>query len=110
MATRSETVNYVAAVFRRFPDADPHHLDLNELGKVATSLHRLAEHECNYGLTPRQDKRQDALSDRARELANKMGLAIYIQGDPRGCPLYLIPADGQHHESDYNSVGVAVPA
>jgi len=61
-----------------------------ELQKIAKSLQRLHETACNYGLTERQEKRAGRLIKKAQEIAQRFGLEVYEQGDPRGCPLYLI--------------------
>ena len=64
--------------------------DLPELQKIAKSLHKLDEMACNYRLTERQEKKQDELIERAREIAKKYGFDVYHDGDPRACTLYLI--------------------
>ena len=60
-----------------------------ELQKIARSLHNLDTAFCNGDLTKRQEKRMAKLEKEAEELAKLIGLTIYRQGDPRGCPLYL---------------------
>jgi len=70
---------------------------LKELEKIARQLHRLHEASCNYGLTSRQEKREEKLKEKARELAGQLGLKIFIQGDPRGLPLFLIEKEGQNY-------------
>lgn len=62
----------------------------DSLRKIARSLHKLDEHNCNYGLTSNQERRERKLEDRAQEIANLLGYKLYRQGDPRGCPLYLM--------------------
>lgn len=63
--------------------------DCAELAGIAAALHRLAEHECNYGLTPRQEKRRERLEAKAREIAKGWRVSIEFQGDPRGRPISL---------------------
>lgn len=70
---------------------------LKELEKIAKQLHRLYEAHCNYGLTARQEKREEKLREKARKLAEQLGLKVYIQGDPRGLPLYLIEKEGRNY-------------
>ncbi len=51
--------------------------DAIELQAIARALHRLCECTCNYGLTDRQEKRQDKLEARAKEIASQHGLVGY---------------------------------
>ena len=60
-----------------------------DLARVSGQLHRLAEHECNYCLTPRQEKRRERLEAKAREIAKGWRVPIEFQGDPRGRPIIL---------------------
>jgi hypothetical protein len=79
---------------------------IEELRKISRSLHYLAEAACNYGLTPRQEKRQDRLEAQAKQYAKEIGgVKVYFQGDPRGCALYLVPAglDDEVIDSTYSS-------
>jgi len=73
---------------------------LGELRKISRSLHRLSENDCNYGLTDRQEKREQKLEKRAAELAVELGFQAYFQGDPRGCALYLVPANLSREEME----------
>lgn len=62
----------------------------NRLHAVETSLHRLAEIECDHGLTRRQEMNQEKLERRAMKLArNGIGCKVEIGGDPRGCIIKL---------------------
>lgn len=63
---------------------------IENLRKIAKSLHRLDENACNYGLTKRQETREMHLETQAKELAHQIDLYAYHQGDPRGCSLYLV--------------------
>jgi hypothetical protein len=73
---------------------------LGELRKISRSLHRLGENACNYGLTPRQEKRQERLEKNAESLAVTLGLKAYHQRDPRGCALYLVPGELTDEQAD----------
>ena len=75
---------------------------LQELRRISRSLHSLGEAACNYGLTPRQEKRQERLEKDAEALAWTLGLKAYHQRDPRGCALYLIPESLTDEEADSN--------
>ena len=107
--------------------------DAATLRRIATTLHRWSEAECGneYGAIERDEatgrpywyscmsRRRTPVPDREggalRRLASVMkaypALTVYVQGDPRGAPLYLLrPGDvpeGEDAESYYNR-GVAV--
>lgn len=61
-----------------------------ELQKISRQLHKLSENSCNYGLTDKQEKRENKLIKKADDIAKEFNLRSYHQGDPRGCSLYLI--------------------
>ena len=84
--------------------------DALRLQAISRSLHRLAEASCNYGLTERQDKREDRLVEEATAIAHRYGLLAYHQGDPRGWNLYMVHPDqlgGYEIGAVYNR-GIAV--
>lgn len=72
-----------------------------ELQKIAVSLHRLDINQCNYGLTPRQEKRMENLEKKANDIAKGFNLKAYHQDDPRGGTLYLI--DDTMNQSNYHN-------
>lgn len=74
---------------------------LDKLRLIAKSLHKLDEYACNYGLTPRQEKRLERLEKLAEDIAHEMGFKSYHQGDPRGASLYLL--DKKTDENNYSS-------
>lgn len=80
---------------------------MENLRKLSKQLHRLDESACNYGLTARQEKRQDKLVKEANEWAGHLGMKCYHQGDPRGCSLYLVPLDFKSEDDQYTN-GVAI--
>lgn len=55
----------------------------------AEALHKLAEHDCNYGLTPPQEKRQERLRAEVAEIAEAVGFRAETGGDPRGAVVRL---------------------
>ena len=61
-----------------------------KLQKLAKAIHNLDVIECNYGKTPRQERRLENLLKQAEQIAQDFNLHAYHQGDPRGCPLYLV--------------------
>ena len=82
---------------------------IQQLELIAKKVHRIDENTCNGDfLSEHSEKRAETrlknLLKTASELAERLGLAIYHQGDPRGCSLYLIEK-GQ--EDNYNR-GVAL--
>ena len=69
---------------------------------ISGKLHRLAENRCTYGLSKHQETAEANLTRAANEIAAHYGCRAYVQGDPRGCSLYLIPAE-LHPESEDDS-------
>ena len=107
--------------------------DAAKLRRISLTLHSWHEHECNGTIRrdgdngdgapawynpntckrigPAYDRERGALKRLAAIMARYPTLASYVQGDPRGCALYILrPEDvphGQHTES-YYSRGIAV--
>lgn len=104
--------------------------DAIELRRIAMTLHRWSELECNgeverdeetgktyYAREGRRSKQPcaDREYGAKRRLAAIMHrhplLTAYIQGDPRGAPLYVIERErigGRDIDSCYSSIGIAV--
>ena len=78
-----------------------------ELVKISKSLQRSHENDCNYGLSKRQETREENLVKKAEEIAREIGFSVYEQGDPRGCALYLIPLNMENPEQYYTD-GLAI--
>ena len=57
------------------------------LQKLARSLHKSNEKECNDGLTPAQWKRAETLWIQVEAIAGHFSLHVRAQGDPRGWPI-----------------------
>jgi hypothetical protein len=90
---------YIASTGKRSPREAAH--DAAVLCSLARALHRLNETSCNYGLTPRQEKRMQRLEEKIRAILGRTGLALnHFNGDPRGYALYVDLPDGS-----YNSFG-----
>lgn len=107
--------------------------DAQALRRISMTLHNWFEHECNGAIqrdgirgdglpywhntfTGRQicrapDRERGALKRLSVIMARYPGLESYVQGDPRGCALYILRLgdvpDGKHAESYYNR-GIAV--
>jgi hypothetical protein len=83
---------------------------LGDLADISRKLHRIDEADCNGdpGESGRE-KREQRLESKARDLADRLGVAFYHQGNPRGCSVYLVPADWDRARvlSSYSS-GLAV--
>ena len=91
---------------------------------IARSLHRVQEQLCNGFQTEqaerRAERRQARFVNRAVQLAEMYGVLVYVQGDPRGWPLYIYTAEDlaaktlyRHDlsgsiDSVYNSIAKAV--
>ena len=61
----------------------------------AEQLHKLAEHDCNFGMTTAQEKRADKLKAEVAEIAKFCGFDAETSGDPRGAVVKLIDPTGQ---------------
>ena len=84
-------------------------VDALTLQKVARTLHRLSETACNRELTTREAKRFEGAELEAVTLAEKAGRSIYLQGDPRGWPIYIAKIPGRRlTDSNYNTESIAV--
>ena len=80
-----------------------------ELQKISRQLRRLSECSCNYGLTDRQEKREENLINKAQEITKEFNLKIFHQGDPRGCALYLVSEEEFNKGSNCDYLnGIAV--
>jgi len=80
------------------------------LMKSARSLHGLQETHCNQGLSPKEERRGKTIAHKAALSAQALGFSLYVQGDPRGSPLYLLPIHITREEAPrFYSSGIAVP-
>ena len=117
---------FVATVYRKAEAAgvtEGIYTAVIALPPIARRLHKVFERQCNGHQTydgredeaaaARDEKREARLIEQARELAKQCGAEIYVQGDPRGWPLYLYwTADlkeGETIESYYPQRGVGIP-
>lgn len=88
----------------------------SKICRHATSLHRLAEINCNQGLTPAQEKRDDELEqlviDNVKYLSQHTGVEIraIFNGDPRGPAVKLqLPEEHRVAYDCFGGEGVCVP-
>ncbi len=90
---------YIASIGKRTPREAAQ--DAAELSRLATSLNRLNEIACNFGLTKRQERRKQNLQTRIKAVLEGAGLVLnHFNSDPRGYAVYLDLPDGS-----YNSFG-----
>jgi hypothetical protein len=78
------------------------HDDAIRLCEISTRLHHLYEVECSYPMTRRQETRMANLEKEAQAIADKWGLRLLINGDPRGLPLGLYTNEkiGRYNSAD----------
>ena len=118
----SNQTEYIAAVYRRNPNANSATVD--RLASLARSLHRMYVNDCNgyqdwrgeydEKAEKRAEKRKARLEAEAEKLAMELGAILYTQGDPRGWPLFLyFPGDIPEHtlsaacaDGGYHGVGI----
>jgi hypothetical protein len=97
---------------------------ISRLQEIARSLSRISERWCNEEMTDtttaRLEARESRLEAEATTIAAAVGLLVYVQGDPRGWPLYLYKeTHPRFHEPDhegkylpiasvYNMIGTGV--
>src|SRR6266446_10593650 len=87
---------YIASTGKRTPREAAH--DGAELCSLARALHRLNEASCNYGLTPRQEKRMQILEDSVRTVLEREGLPLnHFNSDLRGYAVYVDLPDGSYN-------------
>lgn len=105
--------------------------DARTLVRASATLHTWHEHECNGAVRrdedtgrcywyntnsgrkigPTSDREAGALKRISATLARYPGLTAYVQGDPRGCALYILrPGDVPEgcDADSYYSRGIAV--
>ena len=76
--------------------------EVAELLALAKRLDRYNETECNYGLTPAQEKRVENLEKRIRAMCDTWRIGVKFNGDPRGYAVRLMFPD-----QSYNTWGGA---
>lgn len=81
--------------------------DAVRLQSIAKQLDRLHTIECERELSIRESRRYYGLVQAALDIATKHKRSIYIQGDPRGWPVYLGRDGQQITHTDYNE-GIGV--
>ena|ERR1051326_3871695 len=87
---------HLACILGRYrPELQPHlvALDAAKLWGMGRQIAALAVAQCNYGLTDRQEKRREKLSELCKTIAGWYGLTAETFGDPRG---YVVRLHGRN--------------
>lgn len=86
-------LDVTAEIVRTNPDAQIYDVTstVQELAKLAKSLHKRYENSCNYAWAcgDAYESRTGKLEERSQELGAKIGVTIGHQRDPRGWPLII---------------------
>jgi hypothetical protein len=104
--------HFILTLRDKIPAGIPHYqlpVIVSQLVKVAKRLNHFHEARCNRKISPREETAHDRCRAKAQELAESLGLKAFIQGDPRGMPLYLVPKTLEHPECSYPTDGIVVP-
>ena len=104
--------HFILTLHDKIPAGIPYYqlpVIVSQLVKVAKRLNRFHEARCNREMTDRDNKVHDRYRAKAQDLADSLGLKAFIQGDPRGMPLYLVPQTLEHPECSYPTDGIVVP-
>lgn len=86
-----------AHIARANPDVSAMYISdrLYALQRLAGSLKRLAEHDCNFGCTEAQEARRERLDAKAAAIAGELGCGYEPMHDVRGYAVKLILPGGQ---------------
>jgi hypothetical protein len=81
-----------------------------QLRVMSRRLRRLFEADCSLddGRQEQRERSEDRIEARARKMMPE-GVELYVQGDCRGCSLYVIPPSARRPiDSYYNADGIAL--
>lgn len=81
--------------------------DLQRLMRYASTHQRLVTGDCNRGLTPAEVAKQFHVCKRITDLVNSVKCGVVFSGDPRGCTVKVVVADG--YTNDMGREGICVP-
>jgi hypothetical protein len=75
---------------------------VKKLHRYETTLHRLAEKDCNYGLSSKDDRKERSTWQNVRKVIHQISPEIIVRenGDPRGCIIELHLPDKTHNYAD----------
>ena len=80
--------------------------DLDWLHRQETTLHRLAEDACNYGLSPSQEKKEARIENKVTDLLSLYGITVKFNGDPRGGAIRMLLPDHSSNGWDGETWGI----
>jgi hypothetical protein len=69
----------------------------SRLQRLAKRHHRLQEHECNRGLSAKEQKKEARIEAQARVLVEALGWKLRVGGDPRGYTLKVLLPSGRYN-------------
>ena len=79
---------------------------LNKLWNCEMKLKRLAEDDCNRGLTDKEIKERFKIEEEVKEMINQLGFSGYINNDPRGLAIRIILPSGESNMFDGETWGL----
>jgi hypothetical protein len=111
--TKKERADFITALKSETafwnPDGRLVEVSAKEMMRLASAHQRLRTRDCNFGLTDREEAKQERVRTNIKEIADALGLSVRFGGDPRGvtCAVVL-PADSPNHTT-WGRDGLAVP-
>ena len=79
---------------------------MDSLHRYETTLHRLAEQDCNYGLTEKEEKKETNIKKKVEAIAFQLGFEVKFNGDPRGGAIRLLIPSGKSNNLDGETWGI----
>jgi hypothetical protein len=71
----------------------------DHLHRWNATLNRLNENECNYGLTPAEERKEERTKERATKYAAELGLTLDFNSDPRGSAIRIMTPKTKQYNS-----------
>jgi hypothetical protein len=103
-ATTKEKIEF-AFLMARHSSATIH--DLQRIMRYGSSIGRIAEDQCNRGLTPEEELKLLRLLKKVSTICKSFGAVAVFQNDPRGCTVKIQVPDG--YTNDWGREGICVP-
>ena len=79
---------------------------LDTLRRHESALHRLAERECNFGLTDKEQHREESIERKVCAIADELGFRVTFNGDPRGGAIRFILPNRESNSWDGETWGI----
>ena len=113
MTGREERERFVAAITRAYPN-EREAVILNfvkQIIRLGRTSARFAEHACNRGLTPAEERRDERNDERIKALCESLHPRIkpIIGGDPRGYTVKLLLPTEEYNTWGGKESGWGVP-